>query len=69
MVNGLRIEHLILGVMMVQMARLWWRLNRRRVKGLWQRGKDKDIPYLRCQACHQVFGDRKGTPLYYMKTK
>ncbi len=33
------------------------------------RGKDKDIPYLRCQCCKQVFTTRKGTPLYYLKTK
>jgi transposase-like protein len=33
------------------------------------RGKDKDIPYLCCQACQTVFSSRKGTPLYYLKTK
>ena len=33
------------------------------------RGKDKDIPFLRCQNCKQVFTSRKGTPLYYLKTK
>ena len=33
------------------------------------RGKDQDIPYLRCQCCKQVFSSRKGTPLYYLKTK
>jgi len=33
------------------------------------RGKDHDIPYLRCQCCRTVFSSRKGTPLYYLKTK
>jgi transposase-like protein len=33
------------------------------------RGKDRDIPYLCCQACHSVFSSRQGTPLYYLKTK
>ena len=33
------------------------------------RGKDKDIPYVLCQSCQQVFSSRKGTPLYYLKTK
>ena len=33
------------------------------------RGKDRDIPYLCCQACQTVFSSRKGTPLYYLKTK
>jgi IS1 family transposase len=33
------------------------------------RGKNKDIPYLCCQACQTVFSSRKGTPLYYLKTK
>ena len=33
------------------------------------RGKDKDIPYLRCQSCQQVFASWQGTPLYYLKTK
>jgi IS1 family transposase len=33
------------------------------------RGKDHDIPYLCCQCCHTVFSSRKGTPLYYLKTK
>lgn len=33
------------------------------------RGKDQDIPYLRCQCCKQVFSSRRGTPLYYLKTK
>jgi hypothetical protein len=33
------------------------------------RGKHQDIPYLRCQCCHTVFTSRKGTPLYYLKTK
>jgi IS1 family transposase len=33
------------------------------------RGKDKDIPYRCCQACQTVFSSRKGTPLYYLKTK
>ncbi len=40
MVNGLRIEHVIVGVLLVQLARLWWRLNWRRVKRLWQRARD-----------------------------
>ena len=30
-----------------------------------KRGKDKDIPYVRCQCGQQVFSSRKGTPLYY----
>lgn len=33
------------------------------------RGKDPDIPYLLCQCCQTVFSSRKGTPLYYLKTK
>ena len=33
------------------------------------RGKDKDIVYLKCQACGRVFSSRKGTPLYNLKTK
>ncbi len=33
------------------------------------RGKDRDIPYLRCQCCQTVFTSRKGTPLYYLKAK
>jgi len=33
------------------------------------RGKDQDILYLRCQCCQTVFSSRKGTPLYYLKTK
>jgi transposase-like protein/IS1 family transposase len=34
-----------------------------------KRGKDHDIQYLKCQACHKAFTCRKGTPLYYLKTK
>jgi IS1 family transposase len=33
------------------------------------RGKDRDIPYLCCQACQTVFSSCRGTPLYYLKTK
>jgi IS1 family transposase/transposase-like protein len=147
----LRLEHCLLLVMWVYVLRVWWRLNKRRVKGWWQRvkdhlpmkrhpkspkdcphccqgvhlgsvrinhavtpwgevkskrgrkkqnptqgwacldpacpyfgiteevihalvrhtlrGKDRDIPYLRCQCCQTVFSSRKGTPLYYLKTK
>ncbi len=147
----LRLEHLALPLLLVHWSRLWWRLNKRRVKGWWQRvkdhlpvkrhpkypkdcphccrgvhlesvrinhavtpwrevkskrgrkkqystqgwaclnpacpysgiteeaihalvrhtlrGKDRDIPYLRCQCCQTVFSSRKGTPLYYLKTK
>jgi transposase-like protein len=146
-----RLEHLALLLLLVYWSRLWWRLNRRKVKGWWQRvkdhlpmkrhpkspkdcpyccrgvhlvsvwinhavtpwgevkskrgrkkqypthgwaclnpacpyfgiteetihalvrhtlrGKDHDIPYLRCQCCQTVFSRRKGTPLYYLKTK
>ena len=145
------LEHVVLGILLVHLLRLWWRLNRRKVKQWVQRvkdqrplqrhpkspkdcphccrgvrletarinadvrpwrevksrrgrkkqhttagyaclnprcpyygitdegrhalvrhtarGKDKDIPYLRCQSCKQVFTSRKGTPLYYLKTK
>jgi hypothetical protein len=145
------IEYVLIGLMAYQLVRMWWRLNRRRVKKWWQRvkdhhprqrhpkspkdcphccrgvrletarikwavrpwvevkstrgrkkkystqgyacsnpdcayfghtdegihalvhhahrGKDKDIPYLCCQACQTVFSSRNGTPLYYLKTK
>jgi IS1 family transposase len=145
------IEYVLIALMAYRVVRLWWRLNRRRVKKWWQRvkdhhprqrhpktpqdcphccrgvrletaringevkpwgevkskrgrkkkyatqgyaclnpacayfghtderihalvrhttrGKDKDIPYLCCQACQTVFSSRKGTPLYYLKTK
>lgn len=33
------------------------------------RGKDKDIPQLRCQCCRKRFTSRKGTPLYHLKKK
>jgi IS1 family transposase len=33
------------------------------------RGKERDIPYLRCQCYQTVFTSRKGTPLYYLKAK
>jgi IS1 family transposase/transposase-like protein len=39
------------------------------VVGNGKRGKDHDIQYLKCQACQKVFTCRKGTPLYYLKTK
>ena len=150
MLDRVRIEDLVIILMACQLTRQWWRLNRRWVKGLWQRakdhrpmkrypksphdcphccrgihlekapinrevkpwgevksrrgrkktystqgkgclnpkcpyygitdetihalvrhtmrGKNKDIPYLRCQCCHTVFTSRKGTPLYYLKT-
>jgi hypothetical protein len=32
------------------------------------RGKRKDIPYWRCQACGKRFSGRRNTPLYYLKT-
>ena len=145
------IEYVLIGWMAYQLVRLWWRLNRRRVKKWWQwvkehhprqrhpkspkdcphccrgvrletaginwnvkpwcevksprgrkkkyatqgyaclnpacayfghtderihalvrhttRGKDKDIPYVCCQAWQTVFSSRKGMPLYYLKTK
>ena len=148
---NLRLEHPALLLMLFHSLRLWWRLNRRRVKGWWQRvkdhlpihrhpkspkdcphcchgahlervhinrgvtpwsefkskrgrkkqystqgyaclnpacpyygitdeaihalvrhtsrGKERDIPYLRCQCCQTVFTSRKGTPLYYLKAK
>jgi len=147
----LDLEHLVLLLLFVYTSHLWWRLNRRRVKGWWQRvkdhlplhrhpkspkdcphccqgvhlekvqinrevrpwsevkskrgrkkqyptqgwaclnpacpyvgiteetihalvrhtlrGKDHDILYLRCQCCQSIFSSRKGTPLYYLKTK
>jgi transposase-like protein len=34
-----------------------------------KRGQDHDIQYLKCQACQKTFTSRKGTPLYYLKTK
>ena len=33
------------------------------------RGKDKDIPELKCQCCQKRFSSRKGTPLYHLKKK
>ena len=33
------------------------------------RGKDKDIPQLKCQCCKKRFSSRKGTPLYHLKKK
>jgi len=33
------------------------------------RGKDNDIPQLRCQCCKKRFTSRKGTPLYHLKKK
>ena len=33
------------------------------------RGKDKDIPQLKCQCCRKRFSSRKGTPLYHLKKK
>src|SRR5512145_297818 len=151
MPDTLRLEHLALLLLLAHWSCLWWRLNRRRVKGWFQRvkdhlpihrhpkspkdcphccqglhlergpinravrpwrevkskrgrkkqyatqgyaclnpacpyygiidetihalvrhasrGKDRDIPYLRCQCCLTVFSSRKGTPLYYLKAK
>jgi len=34
-----------------------------------KRGKDHDIQYLKCQCCQKRFSSRKGTGLYYLKTK
>lgn len=34
----------------------------------WDRGQDKDILYLRCQACEKRFTSRLGTPLYHLRT-
>jgi hypothetical protein len=53
------IEYLLMGLMVSQLVRLWWRLNRRRVKKWWQRVKDhhprqrhpkspKDCPHCCC---------------------
>ena len=33
------------------------------------RGKDRDIPELKCQCCKKRFSSRKGTPLYHLKKK
>jgi hypothetical protein len=33
------------------------------------RGKDSDIPQLKCQCCKKRFSSRKGTPLYHLKKK
>ena len=33
-----------------------------------RRGQDKDILYLRCQACDKRFSSRLGTPLYHLRT-
>lgn len=151
MPDSFQLEHLALLLLWVYSMRLWWRVNRRWVKGWWQRakdhlpihrhpkspkdcphccqgihlekvhvkrdvrpwrevkskrgrkkqyatqgwaclnrtcayygimdetihalvrhtsrGKDRDIPYLRCQCCQTVFTSRKGTPLYTLKAK
>lgn len=34
-----------------------------------KRGKDRDIQYFKCQCCQKAFTSRKGTPLYYLKSK
>jgi transposase-like protein len=34
-----------------------------------KRSQDHDIQYLKCQACQKTFTSRKGTPMYYLKTK
>ena len=58
----LRLEHFMLLFMLVYLLRLWWRLNKRRVKGWWQRVKDhlpvkrhpkspKDCPHC-CRGVH-----------------
>lgn len=39
------------------------------VVGNGKRGKGHDIQYLKCQACQKAFSCRKGTPLYYLKTR
>ena len=36
----LRLEHCLLLVMLVYVLRVWWRLNKRRMKGWWRRVKD-----------------------------
>jgi transposase-like protein len=43
--------------------------QRHALVGNGKRGKEHDIRYLKCQACHKAFTCRKGTPLYYLKTK
>jgi hypothetical protein len=34
------LEYVLIALMAYQLVRLWWRLNRRRVKKWWQRVKD-----------------------------
>jgi hypothetical protein len=34
------IEYVLIALMVYQLMRLWWRLNRRRVKKWWQQVKD-----------------------------
>jgi hypothetical protein len=38
--ENFRFEHCLLLVMWVYVLRVWWRLNRRKVTGWWQRAKD-----------------------------
>jgi hypothetical protein len=38
---GRTLEDVALAMMALQLARMWWRLNRRWVKGWWQRTRDR----------------------------
>ena len=38
------LEHVVLGILLVHLLRLWWRLNRRKVKQWVQRVKDLQQP-------------------------
>ena len=79
--ENLRLEHLALLLMLFHSLRLWWRLNKRRVKGWWQQVKDhlpiqrhpkspKDCPHC-CHGVHleRIRINRDVTPWSEVKSK